>query len=107
MGDSHGRGGQGHDENGHSAGKGSHDEKNFMVDNIFNRITSFVSDKIAKLVLFLFIILTIGAIIGYVIALRRLDPLWLFAPLLLGIFAYYERDIAILIFIMLVILVIL
>ena len=93
------------DSKGDAHGKGEDkkgsgdDDRTFMVDRFFARVTNFVSDEIAKLVLFVFVLITIGAVIGFVVAERQFNPVWIFAPAVVGIIAYYERDIAILLFV--------
>ena len=92
----------GHDSghgNGDGAKKDSGGEKGFMVDRFFGRIMEYVGEGIAKLVAFLLIIVSIGAIFGFYVAIKGGNPLLLLIPAGLGAIAYYERDIAILIFV--------
>ena len=91
----------GHDT-GHGSGggnKGSGSEKSFVVDKIFGRVMDYIGEKIAKLVAFMLLIITIGAIFGFYVAQKSGNPLFLLIPACLGIVAYYERDIATLIFV--------
>ncbi len=100
-----------HDSHSDSGGGGKKasggGDRSFMVDRLFQRIVSYVSEGIAKLIAFILIVVTIGALIGYVIAQRQAPFLLVFAPAALGIIAYYERDVAILLFVALLLFVVL
>ncbi len=74
-------------------------DRGFMVDRLFKRLIDYVSEGIARLIAFILIVVTIGALIGWVIAQRHAPFILVFAPAALGIIAYYERDIAILLFV--------
>ena len=95
-----------HGEAAQSKGKDSGDDKTFMVDRFFSRLADYITEEIAKLVAFLLILVTIGALVGYVIATRQAPFLLVFVPAVLGIIAYYERDIAILLFVALLLFVV-
>ncbi|GEM_PF-2920192 len=88
----------GHDDHGggekHSGGGGRH----FMADRFLGRVLDYITGGIAKLVAFILIIMTVGAIVGYVISQRQAPFLLVFVPAALGVIAYYERDIAIVLF---------
>ena len=98
------------DAHGHDAGHGdgaakeSGGRKGSMSDNFINKIIDFVTENIAKAVAFIFILVTIGAVLGWEIAQRGANPLFLFVPAAIGIVAYYERDIAIILFVALILL---
>ncbi|MBI4210668.1 MAG: hypothetical protein HY544_04145 [Candidatus Diapherotrites archaeon] len=96
---------QGHD-NGHGEGKKGDKDKSFMVDRFLGRIGDYIAGGIAKLVAFILIIMTVGALVGYVIAQRQAPFLLVFLPATLGIIAYYERDIAVLLFVALLLFVV-
>ncbi|VVB99870.1 Uncharacterised protein [uncultured archaeon] len=53
------------------------------------------------------ILISLGAVLGYIIAWRQWEFYWALAPAALGVLAYYERDIAFLIFIIIAIIIIL
>src|SRR3989344_752711 len=93
-----------HEEEKHESSKGSEKGKS-MSDDLFSKIVDYVQGKIATFVAFLFLLITIGAIYGALIVAHRgfdaLTPILIVAPALLGIFAYYNRDFAILLFVIL------
>ncbi|AJF60722.1 MAG: hypothetical protein QT03_C0001G1242 [archaeon GW2011_AR10] len=79
-------------------------------DPLFERIGDYVTGKIATFVAFLFFLITIGAVYAVVITQTPLvgfTPLLIIAPAIVGLIAYYNRDLALLLFAMLVLLIIL
>lgn len=102
MSDSHGPDGHGGGEKKSSGGG----DRSFMADRFLGRIFEYISDGIGKLIAFILIMITVGALIGYYISYRHWDFLLVFVPAGLGIIAYYERDIAIILFAALLLLVV-
>ena len=93
MGGSHGDDDHGGDKKAPGGGN-----RHFMVDRFFSRIVDYVTGGIAKLIAFIFIMITVGALIGYFIASKQWPFLLVFIPAALGVVAYYERDVAIILF---------
>lgn len=100
MSDSHGHSDHGHEKKGNG-------DRSFMVDRFFERIVDYISGRIAKLIALMFIIMTVGALIGYFIAIKQAPFIFIFLPATLGIIAYYERDVAIVLFVALLLFVLL
>jgi len=102
-----------HDEHGESSegresgNPKSTSDKKSMSDNLFNKIIDYVQGGIATFVAFLFLLITIGAIFGALVVshagtIGGIVPFILIAPAALGVLAYYNRDFAVAIFIILV-----
>ncbi len=94
-----------HEEHGHESSKGSEKGKS-MSDDLFGKIVDYVSGGIATFVAFLFLLITLGAIFGALVVAHAgtvggIVPFILIAPAALGVLAYYNRDFAIAIFILL------
>ncbi|MCD6478806.1 MAG: hypothetical protein J7L44_02860 [Candidatus Diapherotrites archaeon] len=70
------------------------------VDSIFQKLSEKVAERISTFVAFLFLLLTIGIIIGLSIAMHH--PKYIYhaiaIPAILGLIAYYNRDIAVVLF---------
>ena len=105
MSDSHGHE---HDDHGEKKGGG----RGFLFDWFLAKGLNYatggidLTDIIAKIVAFVLIVMSIGALIGYIIAQREAPFLLVFAPAALAIIAYYERDIAIVLFVALLLFVV-
>lgn len=88
-----------------------HDEKpaassgKSMSDDLFNKVIDYVQGKIATFVAFLFLLITIGAIYGAVVVshpgTEAISPFLVIAPAIMGFIAYYNRDFAVFLFILL------
>ncbi|MEM4327089.1 MAG: hypothetical protein QXZ13_02895 [Candidatus Diapherotrites archaeon] len=88
--------------------KESHEEQktqNSMIDKLFNDLLNYMTKSISTFVAFLFMLITVGAVIGYVIGIRREDEWLIMAPAIIGLIAYYNRAFAIVIFAILILLV--
>ena len=96
-----------HEEEKHSESPKSKDKSNSMSDNIFGKIVDYIQGGIATFVAFLFLLITIGAIYGALVVthsggIQGIAPILLITPALLGFVAYYNRDFAVAIFILLI-----
>ncbi|MBI4044913.1 MAG: hypothetical protein HY392_04340 [Candidatus Diapherotrites archaeon] len=71
-----------------------------QMDSVFQKINDYLTDKIAGFVAFLFILIFIGVVFT-VIVLKippsETNPI-LLAPLVAAVIAYYNRDIAVILF---------
>ncbi|MEM4662712.1 MAG: hypothetical protein QXM75_01695 [Candidatus Diapherotrites archaeon] len=67
------------------------------IDETFKKLSAEASKSVGNFAAFLFILLFIGILIGTYVASRhaRYIEVSIIAPLLLGIIAYYNREIAI------------
>ena len=97
-------------DSGHSGPKeekkaGNGGGKNFMVDRFISGLTDWIAEGIGKFVAFILFMVTVGAVFGYFVAVRDLNALWLMAPAVVGLIAYYERDIAIVLFVIILVIV--
>lgn len=86
MGDGHGS------EKGHGDSHGSKGET-CRSDPWFGQVQGYITHSIQRFVAFLFILITIGAIIGYVAGTKNAEYLVL-VPAISGLIAYYNRDFA-------------
>jgi len=81
------------------------DSSKSMSDSLINKIIDYVQGKISTFVAFLFLLVTIGAIYGALVishpGFEGIAPFLVIAPAALGFLAYYNRDFAIFIFIIL------
>ncbi len=95
--DAHG-GGDAHGAHGAPAGvaAGAH----CKTDNWYDQVATYVSEQVSTFVAFIFFIITLGAIYGALVAARNpaLEPILIIAPAVLGLVAFYNRDIATLFF---------
>ena len=70
------------------------------TDPVFQKLSTKVSERISTFVAFLFLLLTAGIIIGLSIGMYH--PKYIYAtiatPAALGLIAYYNRDIAVVLF---------
>jgi TRAP-type mannitol/chloroaromatic compound transport system permease small subunit len=70
------------------------------VDSLFEKLSGKVAERISTFVAFLFLLLTIGIIIGLSIGMYH--PKYIYhavaIPAVLGLVAYYNRDIAVVLF---------
>ena len=102
MADSHG-----HDDQGH--GEAAAETKSSPVprmDNWFMKIQDYITEGISRFVGFLFLLVTIGAVYGFLVAQKSGNQtLFIIAPAVIALIAYYNRAFAIGIFILLVILI--
>lgn len=108
--DSHGKDDHGGGDN---KSPGGIIDRRFLADWFLARGLNYITGGIdltgiiAKIVTVVLVIMTIGALIGYTISQRQAPFLYVFIPAGLGIVAYYERDIAIILFIALLLFVML
>ena len=61
-----------------------------------------VSEQVSTFVAFIFFIITVGAVYGALVAARNptMEPFLLIVPAVLGLIAFYNRDIATLFFLL-------
>ncbi len=79
--------------------KESHgDEKKPIMDKLFTDLLNYITKSISTFVAFLFILITFGAIIGYMVGVRREDEWLVITPAIIGMIAYYNRAFAVAIF---------
>ena len=72
-----------------------------MCDPFFDKVSNYVTGKIATFVAFLFFLITIGAVYALVITKAPLDTLTttlILTPAVVGLIAYWNRDLAVIIF---------
>ncbi len=75
-------------------------------DPFFDKVSNYVTGKIATFVAFLFFLITIGAVYALVITKAPLDSLTtvlILAPAAVGLLAYWNRDLAVIIFVVFII----
>ena len=72
------------------------------TDSWFEKIKNFVSSNISQFVAIMFLIFSIGMAYGIYIMIRNPSHqmLYLSAPPLMGVLAYYNRDLALILFIL-------
>jgi len=95
-----------HEEHEHTESSKVSTAKKSMTDDLFGKIVDYVRGGIATFVAFLFLLITIGAIYGALVVthsggIQGIAPILLIAPAFLGFVAYYNRDFAVAIFILL------
>ena len=66
-----------------------------MSDNWLQKIEDYITGGISRFVAFLFLLITIGAVLGYFVAQRRESEILLVIPAAAGLLAYYSRDFAV------------
>jgi len=85
---------------GEEAKKDAKPAKSNRTDAIFQKISEKASERISTFVAFLFLLLTAGIIIGILIGIH--SPKYMYqaiaAPAIMGLIAYYNRDIAVVLF---------
>ena len=71
------------------------------IDRLFNRFSSYLSDRISTFVAFLFLLIALGGVFGFFIVphFGELAIYVLMAPLVLALIAYYNRTFASILFI--------
>lgn len=69
-------------------------------DAFFSKMSGYVGEKVSAFVAFLFLILAIGIFIGYFVMTREPGYIHyaILVPVILGLIAYYNRAIAMLLF---------
>ena len=84
---------------GHSPGDGC------KTDNWYDKIAAYVSEQVSTFVAFMFFLITVGAVYGALVAAKNptLEPILIIAPAVLGLVAFYNRDISTLFFIVFVV----
>ncbi len=72
------------------------------LDKWLNKVLSYTSKRIQTFVAFMFLLLSIGMVIGYIVAMHtgKEKALYLTIPPLLGLTAYYNRDLAVALFVL-------
>ncbi len=78
-----------------------------MSDNWFGKIEDYLSGSISRFVGFLFFLITVGAVLGYIVAQRGEGEILILVPAAAGLLAYYNRDFALAVLAIVVILIIL
>lgn len=63
------------------------------VDNYFGKINAWIGKSISNLAAFLFLLFSVGALYGVLFGTQNI--LFLIAPPVLGILAYYNRTFAV------------
>ncbi len=86
-----------HDE-GHGESKPASKGKKNMSDGLFERAQGYITKSISRFVAFLFILVSIGAVMGYFVAQQRGTEFLVIVPAFAGILAYYNRDFAVALF---------
>ena len=87
--------------NDNAKAKASTGEHVCRTDPLFEQVEKYVTGKIATFVAFLFLLITLGAFYAVVITGATLDStsiLLVLAPAIVGLVAYANRDIALIIF---------
>lgn len=71
------------------------------VDSVFQRVINYVGKRISNFVAFLFFLFTAGMVFGVIIAFRFPSFMhwFILAPAVMGLIAYYNRTIATILFI--------
>ena len=67
-----------------------------MTDDILKSIIKRVTGAVSSFVAFLFFVFTAGMLFG--LYLSQIDPVFLFLPPVLGLVAYYNEKLALLLF---------
>lgn len=103
--DSHGHG-TGHEAS-HTESHGSlgGNPKECRTDPFFTQVSNYVTGKIAAFVAFLFVLILLGELYALVVLgvpIRQADTALLIAPAIIGLIAYYNRDVAIALFALLI-----
>ncbi len=70
------------------------------TDNWYDAVATYVSEEVRTFVAFIFFLITVGAIFGALVAARNpaMEPIIILLPAVLGLIAFYNRDIATLFF---------
>lgn len=70
------------------------------IDAFFARMSGYVGEKASAFVAFLFLILAAGILIGFFVMTKAPEYIHhaILAPVLLGLIAYYNRSIAVFLF---------
>ena len=80
-------------------------EKGMIVD-FFQKIGDFITDGISKFIASLFVLISIGAVLGYFAAQKGGMFTWLIIlPAIIGLFAFYNRGFAIFAFLLIILLI--
>ncbi len=74
------------------------------MDGFFEKIENYITSGISTFVAFLFVLISVGAFYGFLVAKHQADVAvyFLIAPAIVGLIAYYNRAFAVAIFIVLV-----
>lgn len=81
------------------------EQQSSILDKLFNDLLNYITKNISIFVAFLFTLISIGAVIGYFIGIRREDEWLIIAPAIVGLIAYYNRGFALALFVLLLILI--
>ncbi len=75
------------------------------TDEWYDSVATYVSEQVSTFVAFIFFLITIGAIFGAMVAARNpaMEPILIILPAVLGLVAFYNRDIATLFFIVFIV----
>lgn len=70
------------------------------VDKFFSKMSGYVTKKVSAFVAFLFLLLGVGILIGYWVTLNAPEYIYftMLAPLFLGLLSYYNRALAMALF---------
>lgn len=74
------------------------------IDSLFQRVVGYVGKQISTFVAFLFFLFTAGVAFGVFISMRfpELVPYFVIAPAIMGLIAYYNRTVATILFVALI-----
>lgn len=78
-------------------GGGSPSDIKCHTDNVFKKVEDYITKSIQSFVAFLFILVSIGAVIGYLVAQKPGSEWLVLVPAAAGLIAYYNRDFAVLV----------
>ena len=65
------------------------------MDNLFLKVEDYITKSISRFVAFLFILISAGAVLGYVVGTKGEGEIFILAPAVAGLLAYYNRDFAV------------
>lgn len=70
------------------------------IDGFFSKMSGYLDEKVSAFVAFLFLVLATGIFIGFFVMTREPEYIYhaILAPVILGLIAYYNRAIAMLLF---------
>jgi predicted PurR-regulated permease PerM len=74
-----------------------------IIDRVFDRFSSYLSERISAFVAFLFMLIALGSFYGYFIVphFAEFAIYLLMAPVVLALIAYYNRTFASILFVLL------
>jgi len=80
-------------------------KEQLTIDNFFNQLLERATKTIQVFVAFIFLLIAIGAFYGYIVVIRfpEMALLLLMLPAVIGLLAYYNKEIALVLFILVII----